>query len=82
LTVAQASAQFQRVIAMPNLVPPVTNAEMALAYRERILQHVPAGRRFEPLMTLYMTDFTTPEIIREAKATGKIFAVKYYPGTD
>ncbi|KAF0697726.1 Aste57867_11612 [Aphanomyces stellatus] len=79
LTVPQASAQFRRAIAMPNLVPPVTTAEMAVAYRERILKHVPAGRVFEPLMTLYMTDHTTPEIIRAAKASGVVFAVKYYP---
>ncbi|CAK4625826.1 unnamed protein product [Aphanomyces euteiches] len=79
LTVPQASAQFRRVIVMPNLVPPVTNAEMAVAYHERILKHVPAGREFQPLMTLYMTDHTTPETIRAAKATGVVFAVKYYP---
>ncbi|ETV83011.1 dihydroorotase, homodimeric type [Aphanomyces astaci] len=79
LTVPQASAQFRRVIVMPNLVPPVTTAALAIAYRERILQHVPVGRAFEPLMTLYMTDGTTPAIIREAKASGVVFAVKYYP---
>ncbi|KAF0757717.1 hypothetical protein AaE_004178 [Aphanomyces astaci] len=71
LTVPQASAQFRRVIVMPNLVPPVTTAALAIAYRER--------RAFEPLMTLYMTDGTTPAIIREAKASGVVFAVKYYP---
>ncbi|ETW10477.1 dihydroorotase, homodimeric type [Aphanomyces invadans] len=79
LTVPQAAAQFRRAIAMPNLVPPVTTTALAIAYRERILKHVPAGRSFEPLMTLYMTDGTTPAIIREAKASGVVFAVKYYP---
>ncbi|EQC28088.1 dihydroorotase, homodimeric type [Saprolegnia diclina VS20] len=79
LTVEQASAQFRRVVVMPNLVPPVTTAEKAVAYRERILAHVPAGRAFEPLMTLYMTDGTTPETIRAAKASGVVHAVKYYP---
>jgi dihydroorotase len=83
LTAAHVSAQFARCIVMPNLVPPVTTTEQALAYRERIVRFVPEARRatFEPLMTLYMTDGTTPEEIRRAHATGKIFAVKLYPGT-
>lgn len=82
LTAAHVSAQFARCIVMPNLVPPVTTTEQALAYRERVVKSVPEARRaaFEPLMTLYMTDGTTPEEIRRAHATGKIFAVKLYPG--
>ncbi|MFP8968278.1 dihydroorotase [Pokkaliibacter sp. CJK22405] len=78
--VVPASArQMGRAIIMPNLKPPVMNAEQALAYRERILAHRPAGSQFEPLMVLYLTDNTTPEMIREAKATGKVSAVKLYP---
>ena len=72
------SATFARAIAMPNLVPPVTTAKLALEYRERILAALPAGSAFEPLMTLYLTDNTTPEEIRAAMATGKIFACKLY----
>lgn len=71
--------QMGRAIVMPNLRPPVTNAEQALAYRERILAHRPAGSNFEPLMTLYLTDNTTPEVIAEAAATGVVKAVKLYP---
>jgi dihydroorotase len=66
---------------MPNLVPPVTTTDMALAYRLRILEHVPAEYkgRFQPLMTLYLTDATTPEEIVKAKESGHVYAVKLYP---
>lgn len=71
--------QFARAIVMPNLRPPVTTTEMALAYRERILQALPSGMRFEPLMTLYLTDNTRPEEIIKAKASGFVHGVKLYP---
>jgi dihydroorotase len=77
-TVAHAAAQFARAIAMPNLSPPVTTTQQALAYRARILEQVPAGTRFEPLMTLYLTDSTPAEEIRRAREAG-IAAVKLYP---
>ncbi|PAT35445.1 dihydroorotase [Vandammella animalimorsus] len=80
-TVAHAAAQFGRAIVMPNLRPPVTDAAQALAYRARILdalQQVAPGSTFEPLMTLYLTDRTTPETIRSAKAQG-LPACKLYP---
>jgi dihydroorotase len=70
---------FARAIVMPNLKPPVTTAELALAYRERILEALPAGSRFQPLMTLYLTDNTRPAEIERAKAGGAVHAVKYYP---
>jgi dihydroorotase len=70
--------QFGRAIVMPNLRPPVTTAEAAVAYRERILAALPAGLKFEPLMTLYLTDNTPPEEIRRAKAAG-VVALKLYP---
>uniref|UniRef100_A0A7S2S5F1 Dihydroorotase, mitochondrial n=1 Tax=Mucochytrium quahogii TaxID=96639 RepID=A0A7S2S5F1_9STRA len=73
------SRQFGRAIAMPNLKPPVVNTEQALAYREEILSAVPEGVEFTPLMTLYLTDNTTPEEIQKAKDSGKVFACKYYP---
>jgi dihydroorotase len=71
--------RFARAIIMPNLRPPVTTTQLALAYRERIVAALPAGARFEPLMTLYLTDNTPPEEIAAARASGRIHAVKYYP---
>jgi dihydroorotase len=73
------ATQFCRAIVMPNLRPPVTTTADALAYRERIMACVPDGVAFEPLMTLYLTDRTTPEMIREAKASGVVKACKLYP---
>ena len=77
-TVGATARQFQRAIVMPNLMPPVTNASEANAYRDRILAARPAGSAFEPLMTLYLTNDTTPDTIREAK-TQNITAAKLYP---
>jgi len=71
--------RFARAIVMPNLKPPVTTVEHARAYRDRILQALPSGVRFEPLMTLYLTDLTPPAEIARAKASGFVHAVKYYP---
>lgn len=71
--------QFARAVIMPNLKPPVTTVAAAAAYRERILQVVPAGSRFEPLMTLYLTDTTAPKEIQAAKASGFIVGAKLYP---
>jgi dihydroorotase len=71
--------RFARAIVMPNLRPAVTTTGIALAYRERILAAVPAGARFEPLMTLYLTDSTQPREIAEARASAVVHAVKYYP---
>ena len=71
--------RFARAIVMPNLKPPVATVAQAQAYRERILAAVPAGLAFEPLMTLYLTRQTTPEEIFAAKASGQVFAVKFYP---
>ena len=70
--------QMGRAVIMPNLKPPVINVADALAYRERILAALPAGSRFQPLMTLYLTDHATPALVREAKAAG-IVAFKLYP---
>lgn len=71
--------QFARAIVMPNLRPPVTTTELASAYRQRILDAVPAGMAFEPLMTLYLTDNTSADEIAKAKASGFIHGVKLYP---
>lgn len=78
--VLPATAQvFARAIVMPNLQPPVFDTQAALAYRERILAALPPGCDFTPLMTLYLTDATTAEEIRQAKASGLVFGVKLYP---
>ncbi|SDF92838.1 dihydroorotase [Onishia taeanensis] len=71
--------QFGRAIIMPNLTPPVTTTEQALAYRERILAALPEGASFEPLMVLYLTDNTPAEEIERAVASGVVKAVKLYP---
>ncbi|MFO8140655.1 MAG: dihydroorotase, partial [Marinobacter sp.] len=67
------AACFGRAIIMPNLAPPVTDTAAAMAYRDRI--RAAAGETsFEPLMTLYLTESTTPDSIREAKAAGVVAA--------
>jgi dihydroorotase len=71
--------QFARAIIMPNLKPPIRTVADAAAYRGRILAAIPSGTSFEPLMTLYLTDNTSPEDIFTAKASGFVKAVKYYP---
>ncbi len=71
--------RFGRAIVMPNLKPPVTSTALALAYRERILAALPKDSAFIPLMTLYLTEKTVTEDIRKAKASGHVYAVKYYP---
>jgi len=76
--VPHTAAQFGRAIIMPNLKPPVTTAEQALAYKARIQAAVPAGVSFEPLMTLYLTDNLPPDEIKRAKDAG-VVAVKLYP---
>ena len=73
------AARFGRAIVMPNLRPPVTTTEMALAYRERIRAALPAGSAFQPLMTLYLTDHTAPEEVARARASGCIAGFKLYP---
>jgi dihydroorotase len=73
------AARFARAIVMPNLNPPVTTTAAALAYRERIRAVLPAGARFEPLMTLYLTDQTEPAEIERAQASGAVFGAKLYP---
>jgi len=78
-TVSDVSKRYSRAIVMPNLKPPVTTVGLAKSYHERIIQSIPNGRSFQPLMTLYLTDKTTPAIIAEAKSSGIVFACKYYP---
>ena len=76
--VPHSAAQFGRAIIMPNLRPPVTSTEAALAYKTRIQAAVPAGVALEPLMTLYLTDKLPPDEIQRAKDAG-VVAAKLYP---
>ncbi len=73
------ASRFARALIMPNLKPAVSTAEQAMAYRRRILDALPAGTRFEPLMTLYLTDRTDPEEVDRARASGCILGFKLYP---
>jgi len=77
-TVPDVARAFARAIIMPNLVPAVVDAATAVAYRQRIEAHIPAEADFTPLMTLYLTDHTSPAIIAEARAAG-VVAAKLYP---
>ncbi len=77
-TVAATARCFKRAIVMPNLVPPVTNAAMAMAYKSRIVEAIPDGNNFEPLMVLYLTNDTSVQDIQDAKAAG-VIAAKLYP---
>lgn len=71
--------RFGRAIVMPNLKPAIVTTDMAHAYRQRILSALPAGSRFEPLLTLYLTNTTTSDEIDRARAAGFIHGVKFYP---
>jgi dihydroorotase len=73
------AARFGRAIVMPNLKPAVTTAALARGYRERIIAALPKNTRFEPLLTLYLTNATPPDEIDRARACGFIHGVKLYP---
>lgn len=77
-TVPATARCFSRAIVMPNLAPPITNAQMALAYQERILKARPEKNAFTPLMTIYLTNATSPQAIKNAKIAG-VTAAKFYP---
>src|SRR5947209_20345834 len=70
---------FGRAILMPNLVPPVTTTKDAIAYRERVKAALPAGSRFKPLMTCYLTDSTDPNDVERGFKEGVFTGVKLYP---
>ncbi len=78
-TVPDSAKYMGRAIIMPNLVPPVTTTEQALSYRERIIANKPTGSNFEPLMVIYLTDSTSPQEMKLAFESGKIYAAKLYP---
>ena len=72
-TVNDAALQFSRAIVMPNLIPPVLNANDATQYKKRILHALDSDKNIEPLMVIYLTDKTSPQIIKEAKESGVVF---------
>jgi dihydroorotase len=76
--VPHSARQFGRALIMPNLRPPVTTAEQAKAYRERIRAAVPQGLDFEPVMSMYLTDNLPPDEIARA-AAAQVRALKLYP---
>jgi dihydroorotase len=71
--------QFARALVMPNLKPPMTTVAALTQYRDRILRALPAGLDFEPVMTLYLTDETTANEVREAASVGFVAGAKLYP---
>jgi dihydroorotase len=73
------AGRFARAIVMPNLRPAVTTVKAAVAYRGRIVAAIPQRMRFEPLMTLYLTDDTPPSEIVQARKSGVVHGVKLYP---
>ncbi|MXO87919.1 dihydroorotase [Alteraurantiacibacter aestuarii] len=77
--VGHTARQFARAIVMPNLSPPVVDVASARAYRQRIMDAVPAGMEFSPLMTAYLTDSTDTEEMRRGFAQGVFTAAKLYP---
>jgi len=79
LVVPDTARQFARAIAMPNLLPPITTTEQALAYRDRIQAAAARSPGFEALMTLYLTDDTSADEILRARASSHVHAVKLYP---
>ncbi|MDE2308845.1 MAG: dihydroorotase [Xanthomonadaceae bacterium] len=77
--IGHTARRFARAIVMPNLKPPVTTVAQAEDYRQRIVASLPPGSRFQPLMTLYLTEDTRADEIARAKNSDSVSAVKYYP---
>ena len=77
--IAHTAQQFKRAIIMPNLKPPVTSVELALNYRNEILQALPNSSNFEPLMAVYLTNQTTVEEVKKVAACEATYAFKLYP---
>lgn len=78
-TVPLTAKRFGKAIIMPNLKPPITNLQEAESYHQRILAAIPDDLNFQPLMTLYLTESMSPDIIKEANRSPILHAVKYYP---
>ncbi len=79
LVIAHTARQFERAIIMPNLKPPVTTVDNAMIYRDEIMAALPSGSTFTPLMTLYLTDKTSTEDVRQVAQSSHVHAFKLYP---
>ena len=79
MTVNESAKSFARAIIMPNLVPPITKLIDAENYKRRIMNALKPNLSFDPLMTLYLTEETDPNEVKEGYITGQISAVKLYP---
>ena len=77
--VPETTRHFARSIVMPNLVPPILNAKQAIEYKKRIENAIPSTDSFEPLMTIYLTEETNKNELKQAYKNGDVFAVKLYP---
>lgn len=73
------SRHFSRAIVMPNLQPPVVTTAQAIEYQQQIVKNIPASHQFDPLMTLYMTEQTQPDDVKQGFENGNVVAVKLYP---
>ena len=73
---------FRRAVVMPNLTPPITSLDSAISYRKRIISFLPNGITFTPLMTLYLTDSISTDLIKEGfiqrTSRGRIAQEKSY----
>ena len=77
--VPETSRYFSRAIVMPNLVPPNLNGKQAEQYKKKIEKAIPEGHKLNPLMTIYLTEKTSKNEIKEAFINGLVFAAKLYP---
>ena len=77
--VPETTRHFARSIVMPNLIPPILNAQQAIEYKKRIIAAIPQNENFEPLMTIYLTEKTNKNELKQAFSNGNVFAVKLYP---
>ena len=77
--VPETTRHFARAIVMPNLTPPILTGKQAIQYRERIERAIPKSDRFHPLMTIYLTETTNVNELRESYNNGQVFAAKLYP---
>lgn len=77
--ISHTARQFARAIIMPNLQPPISTVEQALAYRNEIMSALPPNSSFSPLMTLYLTNSTNQNEVKKAAESEHIHAFKLYP---
>lgn len=77
--IASTSRVFRRAVVMPNLSPPITSVEAAITYKKNIVEAIPKGHSFTPLMTIYLKEDLSPEVLEIGHDEGVFFAAKLYP---